>query len=181
MKKTLISLFGCTLIFTLTACSDDPTMDNNPKEQVVPGDNENNPNTPDDPKKDTSGNKANDGKVADDQDAAVKMENLQFTTFDLDVEYGPDAEYDFEYKQISENGDYEAELDDSVNNKRLNGMEAFNFLYTQFQDVKIDVNTPKEEIILSILDRFQLNDDYNSFDLDINFKDGTKIDIEDKK
>ncbi|MCR2821920.1 YusW family protein [Lederbergia panacisoli] len=179
MKKIFSSLLVLTVIFGLAACSNDPSVDNNPKEQVTPTKTSQNANTPDDESKDNSGNKSV-GTVADDQDAAKKMQELNFTKFDLDVEYDNDQDFEFDYEQGSQNGDYEAKMEDTINNRRLKGMEAFNTIYTQLKDLGIEANTPKDEVIREVLQRFNLSDNYHSFELEYIFKDGTKMEIKDQ-
>ncbi|MBS4216883.1 hypothetical protein KHA96_00980 [Bacillus sp. FJAT-49711] len=180
MKKYFSSLLGITLMIGLAACSNDPSVDNNPKEQVIPTETSENANTPDDKSKDNSGNKSV-GTVADDQDAAKKMQELNFTKFDLDVDYENDQDFDIDFEQGNGNGDYEAKIEDTINDRRLKAMEAFNTIYTQLKDLGIDANTPKDEVIQKVLERFNLGDNYHSFELEYTFKDGTKMEINDNK
>ncbi|MBW8351188.1 YusW family protein [Bacillus sp. IITD106] len=180
MKIVYSTLLGATLIFSLAACSNDPSVDNNPKEQVVPTKSSKKENTPDDKSIDNSGNKSV-GNVANDQDAAEKMKELNFTKFDLEVQYDNDQDFDFEYEQRSDNGEYKAEMEDTINDRKLKGMEAFNLIYTQLKDLDFSTNTPKEEVIQNILQRLNLSDNYNSFDLEYTLKDGSKMEIKDNK
>lgn len=180
LKKMIYAFIGFLLIGGLVACSDDPSVDNNPKEQVVPGDQETNTDTPDNIRKDDSENKSHEGEVQGDAPSADMMEELNFTEFDLEIKYG-NNEFDFDYKQHDDNGSYKAELKDTVHEKNLKGVEAFNTIYNQFKDNPLDPNAPKEEVIQKILDIFQLSNDYTSFELEYVLRDGTKVDIEDKK
>lgn len=179
MKRVFISILGSFFILALAACSnEDPSVDNHPKEQLVPGEEEENPNTPDEIRIDDSDNKSSDGQVEGDSRTPEMMEELNFTSFELDVEYGHN-EYEFDYEE-RQNGDYQAELKDSVHEKYLKGVEAFNALHTQFSNQPLEADTPKEEMIQLILDRFQLSDDYTSFELEYTLRDGTKVEIEDR-
>ena len=165
----------------LAACSDDPSVDSHPKEQVVPDDNQDREKTPDTIQKEDSGNKSHEGQVHNDQDIAEMMQDLNFTEFELEVKYGPNEEIDYEYKQKSDDGDYEAEMKDTVKNVIYKGTEAFTALYTQLKDIELDANADNEATIKGILDRFDLDSDYSKFDLDMTFKDDSKLDIEDRK
>ncbi|MBS4176080.1 YusW family protein [Lederbergia citrea] len=183
MKKMIFPFLSLSLVFGLAACSNDPSIDSHPKEQVVPpppGNGEN-PHTPEDKSKENSGNLSDGGNVQGDTNAAEKMAELNFTKFNLEVRYGPDKEYDFDYEEKSANGDYKAELNDSIHDKKLKGMEAFNALYTQLKGLGFETNTSEKEAINKILNTFQLDQNYNTFDLEYTLRDGTTVDLEDKK
>lgn len=173
MKKWLYALFVSLFVISLAACSDDPSLDNHPKEQLTQPDGDNSANLPDDTRIDNSGNKSDDGHVQD-LDAKTKMDDLPFTDFELEVDYGMDDEFDFEYRNFQDNGKYQAELKDSINDKKLKGQEAFETLYIQLKDADIDQIDSKEEAIEKMLQIFQLQDNYNEFELEYTLKDGTK-------
>lgn len=180
MKKWIYSISIPFVAFGLAACSDDPSIDNHPKEQVVPP-HEDATTNKDLINKEDSGNKSDDGNVQD-MSAKKLMANFPFMKFDLDIDYAPDMEYDFEYQEKNaDQGEYRAELNDSVRDKKLKGIEAFQTLYTLMQDVNIDENTRKEDAIQQILDTFQLDDNYTSFELEYTMKNGTTKEFEDKK
>lgn len=182
MKKYLSSVLGISLILGLAACSDDPSVDSNPKEQVVPPE-DSQGKTPNNIEKGDGGNKSLGGQVADDEQAIEKMNELGFLEFDLEVQYANTEEYDLDFEQKSNDGDYEAELRDTVNdqNKTVKGMDAFLILYNQLKDADIDANTPQETVIQTVLERLNLPDNYTEFDLEITFKDGAVLDVEDRK
>ncbi|MBO0992270.1 YusW family protein [Bacillus sp. SD088] len=181
MNRWSISVIGAGLLLGLTACSNDPSVDNHPKEQVVPSDNQDREKTPDTIQIEDSGNKSHEGQVQNDQDAAEMMQDLNFTKFELEVKYGPNEEIDYEYKLKSDNGDYKAEMKDTVKNVIYKGMEAFAALHTQLKDIELNASMDDEETIQGILDRFDLDSDYSKFELEMSFKDGSKLDIEDLK
>ncbi|MFK4997500.1 YusW family protein [Bacillus sp. N9] len=172
MSYTLVSF---ALLFGFGACSNDPSVDNNPKEQL---DGAAEPKTPDNQSVTDSGVKSN-GNV-NDPAAADQMAALDFVKFDLEVKYGPNEKFDFEYEQKDPNGVYEAELEDETTQAMMKGADAFNALYNVMKDVSFTANTPKEEVIQTVLDSFQLAENYTEFDLDYTTKDGTKLNIEDK-
>ncbi|WP_164525489.1 YusW family protein [Siminovitchia acidinfaciens] len=181
MKKWIYFFSIPLLALGMTACSNDPSVDNHPKEQVVPPPNENATTNDDLINKEDSGNKSDDGNVAD-MNAKKLMDNFPYRKFDLEIVYAPDMEYDFEYEEKNaEQGQYRAELNDSVHDKKLKGVEAFQTLYTLMQDVRIDENTTKEDAIQQIFDAFQLDTNYTKFELDYTMKNGKEIEFEDVK
>ncbi|MEK3890433.1 YusW family protein [Bacillus sp. FSL K6-3431] len=175
LKKIFYSIAGITLMLGFTACSNDPSIDDHPKERmVVPKE----VRTPDTNQKDNSGVNS-DGNV-DDTNAIEQMEELPYTEFDLEVKYGPNKKYSVEYEQKSGNGKYEAIVDDEINDRILQGMEAFQTVYVLLKDIEL-TGLSQEEVIQKVLAIFQLDKDYTEFDLDYMLKDGTKVDLEDKK
>lgn len=180
MKRWTYALSAPILMLGLAACSDDPSVDNNPKEQVVSPDEDANDNEELINKED-SGNKSDEGKVQD-MDEKDMMDKFPYTNFDLNVEYGPDSEYEAEYEEKNaDQGDYEAEIIDTVNDKKLKGVEAFQTLYTLAKDLELDENTSDEDAIKQVLDTFQLDDGYHEFDLEYTLKDGSKKEVKDNK
>ena len=100
-----------------------------------------------------------------------------FSSFDLDIEVGgKDAiEADYDVKKRAE-AEYENKLE-SVKLKDSAAMDEFNLL---FLDIRITKETPKQEVIDNILKWYKL-DTYSKFDLEVEFDDGTLLDIEEKK
>ncbi|MCJ7839796.1 YusW family protein [Lederbergia sp. NSJ-179] len=181
MKKYFLSFLGVSFLLGVVACSNDPSVDNHPKEQVVPNDEQEREKTPDHIKQEDSGNKSYEGQIQNDEEAADRMEELNFTKFDLDVEYGTSQEVEYEYEQKSDTGEYKAEIQDTVRNIIYKGVEAFTIFYTQLKDLELHANMEKEATIQEMLNRFDLESDYNKFELQITFKDGSTLNIEDRK
>lgn len=181
MKKWIYSISIPLFALGMAACSNDPSIDNHPKEQVVPPPSEESTTNNGVIDKADSGIKSDDGNVKD-MNAEKLMNNFPYKKFDLEIDYGPDMEYDFEYEEKNvEQGHYRAELNDSVHDKKLKGVEAFQTLSTLMQDVRIDENTTKEDAIQQILDTFQLDTNYTRFELDYTMKNGKEIEFEDTK
>ena len=117
----------------------------------------------------------------DDQaDMQSKMDELDYTEFNLSVDYTNQEEYEAELEKNSDNS-IEADIDDSINNVKKKGSDAFNELYPLVKQLTIVQETNKEEAINDVLKIFNLKDDYSEFDLEITFKDGKKIEFEDRK
>jgi len=100
-----------------------------------------------------------------------------FSSFDLDIDVdGKDAvEADYNVKKSAE-AEYENKLE-SVKLKDSDAMDEFNLFFIQ---IRITKDTPKQEVIDKILQWFQL-DTYSKFDLEVEFDDGTLLDIEEVK
>ena len=108
------------------------------------------------------------------------MDKLDYQEFTLDIDYGNEDEYDVELER-NKDDTIEAEIQDSINGVNKHGTEAFNELYPLVEKLTINQQTTKEEAIKEILDVFNLKNDYSKFDVEITFKDGTKIEFEDIK
>ncbi|MFS0575971.1 YusW family protein [Sporosarcina sp. 179-K 3D1 HS] len=100
-----------------------------------------------------------------------------FTHFDLDIDVdGKDAiEADYEVDK-----ELDVEYKNTLKGINVKGKEAMDELHQLFTALLLRNNMTKEEYIKRILTYYEL-DAYSKFDLEINFDDGTKLDIEDVK
>ena len=108
------------------------------------------------------------------------MDELDYMEFNLDIYYGTQDEYDVELER-NKDDTIEAEIEDSINGVKLKGTDAFNELYPMVKKLTIDQKTSKEDTIKEILDVFNMKNDYSKIEVEITFKDGTKIEFEDIK
>lgn len=98
---------------------------------------------------------------------------FNFSKFDLDVEYkGLNNDYEVEYE--NEKDDMEAKIDDEANDNHLKGNEAFDELSPQFEKLTFDQNTSEEDVVKEVSKVFNLKNDYESFELEVRFADGTE-------
>src|SRR5699024_11962166 len=74
----------------------------------------------------------------------------------------------------------EAEIEDEVNDVYLKGEEAFDELYPKVKALSIDKDTDKDEAIKDALETFDLDEDYEKFEIEITFNDGSELEYEDK-
>ena len=179
IRRTLLSFGIFVCVSTLAAC--DSQQDND-----TPVNNEGASN--EEETTDSSGKQENNdsetesdsGTSEDSQDSDMKskMDELDYDEFELEVDYGPDAEYEVEIEQ--DNNRIEAEVEDELNDEYLEGQNAFDNIYPKVKKLTIDQNTSKEEAIEQVLDAFDLDADYTEIEIEITFKDGTKIEFEDK-
>ena len=173
MKRKVI--FPVMLVFTLilVACGNENIDE--PKQPVTEenGSNDNAGST------DTVG----DAESTDSKDGMQqKMEDLAYSDFDLAVDYSNDLEYEVELELDKNiNNAVKSEIDDDLNNVKKSGAEAFNDLYPLVNELTITQETSKDDAIQEILNTFNLADDYQKFELEIKFNDGTKLEFEDKK
>lgn len=171
-RKNLLFLIFFSMLF-LVGCNNDQVTE-------VP---DNAPVENDDGKMDMSGkrdeNQTKDPtqKTENQVNTNTEQELFPFTSFDLDVKYDGNREFDVDYENDREG--MEAELKDEINNEHLRGDEAFERIRPIFESFTFTKDTPMEEVISEVLQAFNLEDNYIEFDLDIDFSDGTERDYED--
>src|SRR5699024_9110325 len=79
-----------------------------------------------------------------------------------------------------DNGDVKAEIEDELTGEDIdNDLEAFNKLYPLVKQLEMEQATDKEDVIQQVLDVFDLEDDYEEFEVEIKFDDGTELSYED--
>ncbi|WP_053360716.1 YusW family protein [Bacillus sp. FJAT-27251] len=104
---------------------------------------------------------------------------FSFTNFDLDVDYGNQESYEVDYELEKE--ETETKLEDDRNNIQLEGQEAFDQLRPQLEKLTFDQNTSDDEVVSEVLKAFSLGDDYQEFELEVKFNDGTEKEYKHKK
>ena len=193
MKNIVQFIFAIMLIGVLAACggdstdnndvdqddttetpeTDDTTINEEDDDQAI----EENPDQADDG---TENDEATNGDVAqDDNQATIKetMEELDLAEIEIKVEYPNDNEYELEIDKSSQ-GNYEVELDDEINNIKLKGMDAFDTILPNLEKLDITKESSKEDVIAQVIEAFELNDDYEEYDIEVIFSDGTKMEFE---
>ena len=100
-----------------------------------------------------------------------------FDKFDLEIEVDGQDAIDAEY-EVTKNP--EAKYVNKLANLNLKDQEAFNKLDEFFVKIMLTHDMSKKDVIDRIMEWFGL-DTYTKFDLEVDFDDGTKLDIEDKK
>lgn len=178
MKKILIFISMVGLSLALVACGGTKEKEV-PPVQEKPATEQNQSNNTDVTGTDVNQNDV-DSEVVDLADAGQKMDALEYVDFTLEVEYADRKEYDVDLEKNSDNS-VDAEIKDSINNVMAKGTDAFNELYPLVEKLTINKETPKADAISEALKVFNLDEAYHKFEMDITFKDGTKIEFEDKK
>lgn len=181
MKKIFLFIALMALTLVVVACGTTKNDANKvEKDPVVEDDGSTGTNSDQTENSDTSDKTENKDNAGNQADMQSKMDELDYTEFNLGVDYANHEEYDVELEKNSDNS-IEADIDDSINNVKKKGSDAFNELYPLVKQLTIVQETTKEEAINEVLKVFNLEDNYSEFDLEITFKDGTKIEFEDKK
>ncbi|MFW0781365.1 YusW family protein [Rossellomorea marisflavi] len=158
LKTAVIPAFAASLL--LFGCSNDEVKD--PPEDA-PKENESaNNDTSNDSMTDTS----QDNKFA-------------FTSFDLDVDYADHQDYEVDYDN-DEDG-MEASFQDDINDEKLSGDKAMDKITPMLEKLDFDKVTPDEEVMKQVKDTFSLKDDYEKFELEVTFPDGTEKEYKDMK
>lgn len=184
MKKSLMFAMSILLVGFLAACggsnnnTDDAPTDSEQNEEVQ----KDKGNDVIDSNKDTDDSDTtnkDDDATNGPSDKDAKMKDLEFAEIELEVEYNNGEQYEAEIEKKS-SGEYTSELDDEINNTHLKGDEAFDHIYSLLEKITITKDTSKDEVIDQILQAFELDGDYDEFEVEITFHDGTEMEYEDK-
>ncbi len=100
-----------------------------------------------------------------------------FSSFDLEIDVDGKDAIDADYK-VTEKAD--ADYENKLKNVKLKNNKAMDELNKMFIEIRITKDTPQQEVIDKILQWFSL-ETYSKFDLEVDFDDGTLLDIEDVK
>lgn len=109
------------------------------------------------------------------------IENLPFTKFDLEIEGDDDddeLEVDFE---LYSGGRYKAEVEIELNDRKeieLEDQAALDYLLPIFNRMDIKASMTKQQIVNEVIRAFDWRHGYEEFELEVRFKDGTRIDVE---
>ncbi|MGI2792282.1 YusW family protein [Bacillus cytotoxicus] len=123
-------------------------------------------------KEGTTSNKKTTEEEKNETSADLK---LNFNEFDLDVDYqDTNKDYEADYKHKSADQKMEAKIEDHKANVNLTSDEAIAKLSPLLKKLTFDKNTPDQEVIDQVVDVFQLDKDYQKFELEVVFSDGTK-------
>lgn len=95
-----------------------------------------------------------------------------FVEFSLDVDYSATESYEVEYED--KRSGIEAKLEDDRNNIRLQGDEAYTKLDPLFKQLNFDSTTPNDEVIDQVIKVFNIEDNYQSIEVEVEFVDGNE-------
>ncbi|TKI68202.1 hypothetical protein FC756_10945 [Lysinibacillus mangiferihumi] len=97
---------------------------------------------------------------------------FNFLEFALDVDYSPTESYEIEYEN-KKNG-LEVKLKDDRNNERIQGDKAYTKVEPLLKQLTFDSTTPNDEVIEQVIKVFNIKDDYQSIEVEVEFADGTE-------
>ena len=100
-----------------------------------------------------------------------------FREFDLEIDINGKDAIDVDYN-VTENA--EAEYKNELTNVNVEGAKAMNEVDKLFMDILITKDTPEDVVIEKILEFLRV-ETYSKFELEVDFVDGTKLDIKDNK
>ncbi|MFC9599889.1 YusW family protein [Peribacillus butanolivorans] len=96
-----------------------------------------------------------------------------FKDFQLEVDYaGNDNEYEAEYDAMG--AQTEASIDDQLNKHEVHSDEAMEELTPILEKLTFTKDSSDEEVIQDVAKAFNLKDDFEEFDLEVTYDDGTK-------
>ena len=151
------------LLGLLYACNDDD-------KKVISDPKENENNTSVD---ETTDNKNNTNTTTNDTErTSVKVAdvNYAFTEFDLEVEYENGNSYEVEYEN---DGNYiYAKLKDGPNNVTHEGDKAYDRLVDPLKQLTFSETTSDEDVRKEVIKAFNLEENYQSFELEVKFQNG---------
>ena len=185
MRKLFLFIALLALSLVVVACGttkkvNNQTQDKQAVEEINNNGMTNGTDGTDDNTSTNTNTNTNTNETTGTEDELAKMDELDYMEFNLDIYYGTQDEYDVELER-NKDDTIEAEIEDSINGVKLKGTDAFNELYPMVKKLTIDQKTSKEDTIKEILDVFNMKNDYSKIEVEITFKDGTKIEFEDIK
>mgnify|MGYP001220131177 FL=1 len=105
--------------------------------------------------------------------------SVPFDQFDLEVIYENAVSYEVDFEKDGDR--IEVEIDDDLNQAKKQGEEALSELEPIFHRLTFDEDTPNEEVIAEVLESFQLEDNFEKFELEVDFTTGTEKEYEETR
>ncbi|PPA71600.1 YusW family protein [Jeotgalibacillus proteolyticus] len=159
MKKFLLPFTLAGAVAVAAACSDDETVEN---PESAPSIEEN--------------EEAQTNDTGDNPEA--ESTTISFREFEFDADYeGNDN--DFEVSYDSE-GNIEASYEDQRNQMLLSGDDAYQEIEPILSGFDFTADTPDDEVFQAVIDGFEIEEGYQSLEIDITFEDGTEKEYEQK-
>lgn len=116
----------------------------------------------------------------DDQYMRKKLEEVDFREIDIDIDYADRKEFEADI-DYHESRAIEAKVENELNNELFRGKEAFDYIFDRIKDIDFSSGRSDADIIADIISAFDLPDDYQKFEIEIEFNDGTEREIEHRK
>lgn len=184
MKKFMVLITITTLAFLIAACGT-TEEDTNPPADNNAGETENNATNDQDNASNDQNNGNTDSGSATDNNATNNSDNVTtdtesdyaFTSFDLEADFeGTEDIVEVEYEQ--DTNETEASYRNETQGIQLRGDEAMQELDSIFSTFDFDENTPKEEVLSTVLEAFNIPTDAQNVELDIEYAGGTEVEYQ---
>jgi len=105
-------------------------------------------------------------------DTPTDQTTFNFLEFSLDVDYSATESYEVEYED--KKSGISAKLQDDRKNVKLQGNEAYTKLEPLFKQLNFDSTTPNDEVIDQVINVFNIEDNYQSIEIEVEFIDGNE-------
>ncbi|UTR16052.1 YusW family protein [Salipaludibacillus sp. LMS25] len=177
MKRGRLSAGMLVLAFVLTACGTGDTPTNNEGDASnTTGNNVLNDTDDSENMNHYLEANTNDIKTANDTNN-MWYDNLDFYEFALDVAYS-EGEYEVEYKY--NDGHPEAEIEDSRagSDVKMSGEEALNELGSILPELAVTADSSDDHVFEAVINAFELADNYEELEVEIDFFNDSDIDVE---
>lgn len=184
MRKSLITILTILIILVVAACQSDENKEIDLDERKV---NETeqaedtNLTERDLASQEEKGNEDDlDKEEIDDEQGYMKklLDDTYFKEVEVEVDYADDKEYMFEIDE--DNNNIKAKVEDRFTDVKLHGLEAFDFIFERMEQMNVTPLTDNEKVTEKILSAFNLPKDYDEIEVEIVFRDGSKLDYEHK-
>lgn len=118
--------------------------------------------------------------TAQDDNGGSWYEDLEIDEYDLEADYG-DGQYEVDYDY--NDGSPEAEIEDSRGGESatMEGEEALNELENILPSMNITADSTEGELLDESLQGFELEEDYEDIDIDVEFKNDDELETEDEQ
>src|SRR5690606_36738908 len=111
-----------------------------------------------------------------------KLAELNFSEIEIDIDYGKDEEFEVRIDRDDDGEEkMEVEIEDDINNILYRDREAFDYIFPKLETLEITSESAELDVIEQILNAFDLSDDYQKIEIEIQFDDGQKMDFEHTK
>lgn len=121
-------------------------------------------------------NKEYDALAENEVDMAKKLNELNINEFELEVEYSGNKEYKAEiYKKYD--GSHQVSIKNELSNTTVTGQEAFDDLFPKLQQLHVNSDSKQGDLVEQVLQAFDLPSDYEEFEVEIEFTDGKKVEV----
>lgn len=104
-------------------------------------------------------------------DTPTDQVTFNFLEFSLDVDYSETESYEVEYEDKNRN---RRKIRGWSKNEKLQGDEAYTKLEPLFKQLNFDSTTPNDEVIDQVIKVFNIEDNYQSIEVDVEFVDGNE-------